>query len=133
METYLQNAAIVGQVLFGLYFLHNALNHFMHVKMMAGYAASKKVPLPALAVLGSGLLLLCGGLSVLTGLYLIYGLSCLVVFLIVVTFWMHAFWTDKDATMKMMNTVNFTKNLALLGAVLMMFSYMDTWPWVLSW
>lgn len=133
MEIYLQNAAIAGQILFGAYFLYNALNHFVHAKMMSGYAASKKVPLPTLAVIGSGLLLLAGGLSVLTGLYLIYGLSCLVVFLVVVTFWMHTFWTDKDATMRMMNMVNFTKNLALLGAVLMLFSFMDTWPWVLIW
>ena len=132
METYIQNAAIVGQVLFGLYFLHNALNHFIRAKMLAGYAASKKVPLPMLAVIGSGLLLLAGGLSVLSGLYLIYGLSCLVLFLLVVTFWIHNFWADKDPSAKMMIMVNFTKNMALLGAVLMFYGFMDTWPWVLS-
>lgn len=121
---------IIGQVIFGLYFLFNALNHFTKTKMMAGYAQTKNVPAPALAVVVSGLFLLFGGLSVLLGVYVLYGIGLLLIFLIVVTLWMHNFWADKDPNMKMSNTVNFMKNFALIGALLMMIALEPNWPWV---
>lgn len=123
---------IIGQVIFGSFFVIMSLNHFFKLGMMAQYAASKKVPLPTLAIFGSGLFLLAGGLSIITGWYLQYALWLLVAFLVIVTLWMHNFWADKDPMMKMNNTISFMKNFALLGAVLFTMAFIDSWPWVLQ-
>ncbi len=106
-----------GRILFGGYFILMGLNHFMQAKNMMGYAASKGVPAPSLAVPLTGILLLIGGLGVLTGFYMPAALWALVVFLVPVTFMMHSFWALKDPMQKMGEMVNFMKNLALLGAV----------------
>ncbi len=108
----------IGRVMVGVYFLFNAFNHFAQLDMMTGYAQSKGVPAPKMAVLVSGLLLTIGGLSLLFWQYLFYGLLALVVFFLPVTFMMHNFWAVEDPQAKMMEMVNFTKNMALLGFVL---------------
>lgn len=114
-------ALYLGRILFGGYFLYNAFNHFSNLQMMAGYAQSKGVPQAKAAVLASGLLLLVGGVSVLFNIYPDIGLLALVLFLIPVTFMVHAFWKVQDPLARRGEIVNFTKNLALLGAVLLMF------------
>lgn len=116
---------LVGQVLFGGYFVMQGLNHFKNSQALAGYAASANVPSPRNAVLGSGVLLFLGGLGVLLAGFIPYSwtqlaLILLVVFLIPVTFTMHAFWKRTDPQAKMMEQIQFMKNMALLGAVLWM-------------
>ena len=108
---------ILGRVLFGGYFLFNAFNHFSNLSMMTGYARSKGVPSPKLAVAGSGVLLTIGGISVIFNVFPLSGLSALVLFLVPVTFMVHAFWKVQEPMARMGEMVNFTKNLALLGAV----------------
>ncbi len=111
-----------GRLLLGGYFLQGAYNHFTKVGMMAGYSQSKGVPLPKPAVIVTGVLLLVGGLSVLFNLYTEIGLIALALFLIPVTLWMHAYWKVQDAGARVGERVNFYKNLALLGAVLILLS-----------
>jgi putative oxidoreductase len=60
--------------------------------MMWTYAAGKSVPLPGLAVGGSGLLAVFGGVSLVLGYEPRYGLLLLVAFLLGVTLNMHDFW-----------------------------------------
>jgi len=112
----------LGKILFGGYFLMNAFNHFSNLSMMSGYVQSKGIPAAKLAVLGSGLLLLAGGISVIFNLFPLIGLGALVLFLLPVTFMMHAFWKVQDPQARMGEMVNFMKNIALLGAVLMFLS-----------
>jgi len=120
---------LIGRIIFGGYFIYSAYSHFSHVANMAAYAGSKGVPAPQLAIIVTGLLLLIGGISVILGAYPSVGLICLIVFLVPVTFMMHAFWADSDPMAKMGNVVNFGKNLALVGALLMMFAIRRPWPW----
>lgn len=109
----------------------NGFNHLKNLQNMAGYAASKKVPSPKSGVVISGLMILLGGLGVLMGVYVEIALWLIAIFLIVVTPMMHNFWavpTDQ----KMSEQINFMKNMALLGATLMMLSLPDVWVWTLS-
>ncbi len=122
--------AIIGQVLFGLYWLSNGFNHFNHLNGMAGYASSKGVVNPRFAVRLTGLLLLIGGLGILLGYQIWWAILALVVFLILVSFKMHNFWAMTDPQMKMMEYVQFTKNMALLGALLMLWT-LPVWPYSL--
>jgi len=111
-----------GRILFGGFFIHSGYNHFANLPMMAGYTQSKGVPMPKPAVAVTGVLLTFGGLSVMFDFHPVIGLTALILFLVPVTFLMHAYWKIKDPMAKIGDSVNFRKNLALLGAVLMLLS-----------
>src|SRR3989338_3143942 len=118
---------LVGRILFGGYFIMNGLNHFMKMGMMKGYASSKGVPMAGLAVTITGLMILLGGLGILMGVYIQLSVLLLAIFLVFVTFKMHNFWAVTEPNMKKM--VNFYKNMALLGAVLMMLFIPSPWAY----
>lgn len=112
---------IIGRVIFGLYFAYSGFNHFKNGKSMIGYAASKKVPLPKLAIYVSGLLLLLGGLGVTFGYHMTISLGLIILFLVPTTIFMHDFWNETDPMARMSQRVNFLKNAALFAAALWMF------------
>lgn len=122
---------LVGRALLAFYFLRAGFNHFKHLSMMSGYAGSKGIPSPKAAVAGSGLLLLAGGLSFLTGRFVEWGVLCLVLFLVPVTIMMHAYWKVTDPMAKMGESVNFWKNIAVLGSVLMLLAIPQPWQYML--
>jgi uncharacterized membrane protein YphA (DoxX/SURF4 family) len=121
---------LLGRILYGGIFVMNGMNHFMNTAMMTGYAGSKGVPAPRLAILGSGAILLLGGLSIVLGFQPTFGVILLTIFLVPVTVMMHNFWADTDPMARMNNMINFQKNAALLGAAWMFL--MVPQPWVLS-
>lgn len=120
---------LISRILLGGYFLMSGINHFTKSEMMTGYTASKGVPFPKLAVLGTGILLVLGGLGILLGMYVEWAVLSLAVFLIPTTFIMHAFWKATDSNMKMMEMIQFMKNMALLGAVLAYLFIPLPWPY----
>ena len=56
---------VLGRLLFGGFFLYNGINHILNRKTLSQYAGSKKVPVPHVAVTGSGVALILGGASIL--------------------------------------------------------------------
>lgn len=124
-------AFLIGRILFGGYFLLNAYNHLVKGGHMVGYAQSKGVPAPKLAIFVSGLLLLIGGLSILLGVYPVIGVIALAVFLIPVSFKMHAYWKITDPMGRMGEQIQFRKNIALLGAALMLLAIATPWMYSL--
>lgn len=125
-------AFLIGRLILGIYYLFNASNHFMRLEMMSGYAASKGVPAPKLAVAGTGLLLLLGGLSILTGFQPTIGVILLVIFFLPVTFIMHNFWAEQDQMTKMMQMTQFVKNMGLMSSALMFLAIPQPWPFSLG-
>jgi putative oxidoreductase len=73
-------------------------------------------------------ILLLGGLSMLLGVYPVIGIVLLIIFLLGVSFQMHTFWKVDDAQMKQIDMINFTKNMALAGALLMFLLLPHPWP-----
>ncbi len=88
--------------------------------------------MPRVAVLVSGLLLLVGGLSILTGFQPTVGVLALVLFYLAVTFKMHNFWAIKDEMARMGEMVNFMKNLAIMGSALMFLAIPQPWQFSLG-
>jgi uncharacterized membrane protein YphA (DoxX/SURF4 family) len=109
---------LIARVLFVALFLGSALNHLTNTDSMAGYAASRGVPMARPATLVTGLLLLLGGLSVLLGIWGDLGALLLLVFLLPTAFMMHGFWRETDPTAKQMEMIQFNKDVALAGAAL---------------
>lgn len=118
----MQYVNILGRVIFGGYFIYSGIHHFTNLKMMSGYAQSKKAPMPQASVIITGLMLLAGGMSYLFNFHITIGSVLLILFLLPATFMMHNFWTIKDPMQKMGEMVNFFKNCALIGALLLMLS-----------
>ncbi|MGI8911476.1 MAG: DoxX family protein [Rubrobacteraceae bacterium] len=119
---------LLGRIIFGGYFIMAGFNHFANLTMMSGYAGSKNVPAPGLAVAGTGVMLILGGLSVVLGVLPIAGLLLLILFLIPTSLMMHNFWTIEDPAGRMAEQVNFLKNLGLVGASLALMYGATTWP-----
>lgn len=107
-------ASMAGRLIFGGYFLYSGIHHFTDRDMLIGYARSKGVKSPEVAVFGTGALLVAGGLSLLAGRQKV-GASLITMFLTGVSPMMHDFWNDQDPGQRMNNMVNFTKNIALIG------------------
>jgi putative oxidoreductase len=124
-------AFLAGRAIFGGYFVYNGVNHLMNRSMLAEYARSKGVPAPGSAVIGSGLLILAGGLSIVTGVRPDVGAGLVSAFLLGVSPQMHAFWREQDPQQRTSELVNFTKNMALLGAACLVAAHPEPWPWSL--
>jgi len=119
---------LLGRLLYGGYFVVAGFNHFKNLGAMTEYSKYKKIPAPKLAVLVSGLLILLGGLGILLGVYVRIAIVFITIFLVIVTPSMHNFWAIQDPQMRMNERINFGKNVALLGAVLMFL--MLSMPWM---
>jgi uncharacterized membrane protein YphA (DoxX/SURF4 family) len=109
---------LIGRILFAALFLSSAYSHFSQTAGMAGFAQSKGVPMPKLAVLGGGVLLALGGLSVLLGIWPDLGALLLIIFLVPTAVFMHSFWRETDPQARMMEMIQFSKDMALAGASL---------------
>lgn len=118
---------LIGRILSGSYFIFSGAHHFIDLAPMARAAAHKGVPYPTWAVALAGVLLIAGGLSLLLGWLPRLGIAALVLFLIPVTLTMHQFWNEEGMA-RMNDMVNFTKNTALLGAVLALVAVPEPWP-----
>jgi len=124
---------LAGRVLYGGFFLLAGIDHFRRVDMMTPYAAAKRIPAPRLGVLGSGAVLVLGGLSMLLGVRPTWGVLLLTVFLVPTSFLVHNYWTIADPAARQHDAVSFKKNIALLGAAWMLLFIPQPWPWSLTW
>jgi uncharacterized membrane protein YphA (DoxX/SURF4 family) len=121
-------AVDIARVILGLYFLYNGLNHLRNLKAMAEYARFKKVPSAEFMVALTGLMLLAGGISILSGYLVPWGIALLVIFLVPTAFVMHNFWAEQDPMAKANQMAHFLKNIALAAAVTML-AASPTWTW----
>ena len=104
---------LLGRILFSLIFLSSGLFHFSG--MAVSYASSQGVPLASILVPFSGIMAIVGGLLILVGYKAKWGAWLIVLFLIPVTFMMHAFWKETDPMQKQMQMGMFMKNISILG------------------
>ena len=116
---------LLGRILFSLIFIRTYGAHFS--SMGAGYAASSGVPIPAVLVPLSGVIAILGGLSIVLGFKAKWGAWLIVIFLVPVTLYMHSYWTISDPMMAMAQSVNFWKNLSMLGGAMVM-TYFGSGP-----
>ena len=86
--------------------------------------------MPRIVVFASGIMIILGGLGIILGIYVKLSILLLSLFLIGTLYKMHPFWKEIDPSRRSMEIVQFTKNAALLGALLMLLSILE--PWGLS-
>jgi putative oxidoreductase len=111
---------LIGRVLFALLFLISGLTaHFN--RQGVEYARAYKAPAPELLVPLSGAVIVLASLLVGFGIWADLGALLIVGFLVGVTPIMHAFWKETDEQMKATQMAMFEKNVALIGAALIVF------------
>ncbi|HEX5432959.1 MAG TPA: DoxX family protein [Candidatus Angelobacter sp.] len=119
---------LLGRIVFGGFFVFNGIHHFMERKTMAEYAKAKNVPASGVAVPATGAALLIGGTSILLGVKPKLGALAIIGFLAGVSPMMHNFWSVEDPNQRMNEMINFSKNVALLGAALALLAVEEPWP-----
>ena len=120
---------LFGRILFGGMLAAMALPHFMKLDFYEEYASNKEVPMPKIAVLTSGGILLVGSTMILTGFATAIGAILLLIFFSVVTPEIHNFWDVEDPEQRQQEIFHFQKNVVMTGAVLMILAIsIDSWP-----
>ena len=110
---------LIARVLFSLIFLMAGLSNFSGA--VAGYAASQGVPMASILVPLSGAMSVVGAISIILGYKTKIGAILIVLFLLPVSFAMHAFWKITDPMQQQMQMTDFMKNMSMVGAALFFF------------
>jgi putative oxidoreductase len=115
-------AALIGRILIAVIFIKAGFGKISGWEGTAGYMASKGLPLVPLLLAGTILIELGGGLMLALGWKARWAALAIFVWLIPVTFIFHAFW-GIDAAQVQNQTNHFLKNVAIMGAMLMVFAF----------
>lgn len=119
----------IARLFFSTIFILSSIGHF--TRHTIEYGASQGVPMANFLVPFSGLLALCGGISILIGYKAKWGAWLIVIFLVPVTLTMHRFWGLSDPQVADLQRIMFLKNLSMLGGALFI-TYFGSGPFSLS-
>ncbi len=128
----MQIGFLIGRIILGLYLLSSGISGVVNQSMMAQAAASKGVPAASAAVIIAHLLLLVAGVCFLTGLRPHWGVVAMVIFFVPVTFIMHNFWAETSPQGRLLQMLNFTKNMAIMASSLMFLAIPRPWAYSLE-
>jgi putative oxidoreductase len=116
--------ALVGRLLFGLYFVFlGAGFHVTKSKMAEEYARAMRFPLPGVAGWPTGLWMAAGGLSLALGIWPDIGALMIAAFAIPAAAWFHRFWEVEDPMQRQFQQGYFGRNVIIVGACLVMFTF----------
>ena len=107
---------LVGRVLYAVIFVMATPGHFASTTI--AHAAAQGVPFANVMVPFAGVIALLGALGVIFGYQTKLSASLLIVFLVPVTLTMHRFWIATDPQMAQLQSIQFMKNLGLIGGAL---------------
>ena len=71
---------------------------------------------------------LLGGLSILLGVYHAVGIILLIIFLLGESFQTNSYWKVEDVQMRQIDMINLMKNMALVGALILLLLLPRPWP-----
>jgi Predicted membrane protein len=113
---------LLGRILFAAIFVYSGLGfHLGKREMATGYARMKGAPAPELTVPLTGVAIAAAGVMIVIGLWVDLAALVIFAFLVVTAYFMHGFWKVEDPQEKMMEQTQFSKDLALAGAALILF------------
>ena len=113
---------LLGRILLSSVFVLSGIAKITSFSMEEGYAVSKHLPLPAVALTIALIIEIAGGLSILVGLFTRFASWILFLYLIPLTFLFHNFWALQGAD-RYDNTIHFEKNLAIMGGLLLLAAF----------
>ncbi|MDT5401700.1 MAG: putative oxidoreductase [Mycobacterium sp.] len=114
---------LVGRVLFGVVFVAGGISHFTHTAATAEFARAKGLKLARPAVLLSGAVMTAGAAMIAFGVWADLGALLLVALLLPTAVVMHAYWRESDPQVRALEQIQFTKDISLAGAAIMVFGF----------
>jgi putative oxidoreductase len=114
--------ALVGRILLASLFIWSGWGKLNGFSGTAGFIASRGLPMPQVLAALAIAVELGGGILLLIGLMTRWVALVLVVFLIVITPIFHNFWNAAAAQVQMQE-INFLKNVAIMGGILMVAAF----------
>jgi len=108
---------LLGRILIALLFIPAGVSKIGGFAGTVGYIASKGLPLPQVAAAGTIVVEVLVGLALLIGFKARWAALILALFTLVAAFLFHNFWAV-PADQQMMQSINFFKNLAIVGGLL---------------
>jgi putative oxidoreductase len=124
MNTNVQNtAALVGRILLAAIFLTSGFGKVTGFEGIVGYIASKHLPLPQVGAIIAILCELGGGILLLVGFKARWAGLVLAIFTLAAGLLFHDYWNLTDAAQVAANKINFWKNVAISGGMLMVFAF----------
>lgn len=113
---------MIGKILFGILFLDAAKSHFQYKDANVAYTRMKGLPFAELQVVVSGILLIIAPILYIIGIWELAALTGIAIFLFLTCILFHNYWAVSDMQAKQIERMSFYKNMALLGATLVLIS-----------
>ena len=116
-------AALVGRIMLALIFITSGFQKIGGFEGTVGYIASKHLPLPQVGAIIAIVCELGGGILLAIGFKARWAGLVLAIFTLAAGIFFHNYWDLTDAADKMANQINFWKNVAISGGMLMVFAF----------
>jgi len=112
--------AVIGRVLLCTIFLMSAVgNKIPNFSKVAELMGNVGIPAPQVMLVGAIVFLIVGSASIILGYRSRIGASLLLVFLILASYYFHAFWKAAEPQAQQEQMIQFMKNLGLMGAMIL--------------
>jgi len=115
-------AALLGRILMSAIFVISGAGKIFKFAGTAGYIASKGLPVPEVMAALAIVVELGGGLLLLVGWKARWAAAALFVFTAVASLFFHNFWSMSGAEAAS-NQIQFLKNIAMMGGMLMVIAF----------
>lgn len=109
--------ALIGRILVAYLFIPAGFGKLMGFGGTVGYITSAGLPLPEVAAVVAIIVELGLGIALLLGFKTRWTAIAMAIFTVVTALFFHKYWSAPDA-MKMMQQINFNKNMAIAGGLL---------------
>ena len=109
---------VLGRLLLcTIFFMAAVGNKIPHFSQVAKVMESVGIPAPQFMLVGAIVFLIVGSVSVIVGYQARIGATLLLVFLVLATYYFHAFW-KLEGQAQQDQMIQFMKNLSMMGAML---------------
>ncbi|MGJ7526747.1 DoxX family protein [Variovorax sp. GB1P17] len=109
--------ALIGRLMVAFLFIPAGIGKLMGFGGTVGYITSAGLPLPEVAAAVAIVIELGLGIALLLGFKTRWSAIVMAIFTVVTALFFHKYWSAPEA-MKMMQQINFNKNIAIAGGLL---------------
>ena len=113
---------LIGRILIALLFVPAGIGKISGFSGTVGYIGSVGLPMPSVLAAGTIVVEVLGGLALLVGFKTRWAALILALFSLMAAVLFHGFWAA-PADQQMMQSINFYKNLAIVGGLLFVAVY----------
>ena len=118
---------LLGRVAIGALYVPSGYGKLMDPSRMTGMLGTKGWPVPGVFAIAAGIVELVGGIALIVGFKARCTAVALIVFTIIASLLAHAYW-DLDGAARTAQYIQFYKNLAIIGGLLLVLAR-GAGPW----